>query len=54
VRLAEALRSAGPGAEASLRRFLQSMINAEERPKVSSIMAATPTTIEADGQGEAS
>ena len=54
VRLAEALRSAGPEAEASLRRFLQSMINAEERPKVSSIMAATPTTIEADGQGEAS
>jgi DNA-binding MarR family transcriptional regulator len=54
VRLAEALRSAGPGAEASLRRFLQSMINAEERPKVSSIMAATPTTIDADGQGEAS
>ena len=54
VRLAEALRAAGPGAEASLRRFLQSMINAEERPKVSSIMAATPTTIEADGQGEAS
>jgi DNA-binding MarR family transcriptional regulator len=54
VRLAEALRSAGPGAEASLRHFLQSMINAEERPKVSSIMAATPTTIEADGQGEAS
>jgi DNA-binding MarR family transcriptional regulator len=54
VRLADALRAAGPGAEASLRRFLQAMINAEERPKVSSIMAASPATIEADGQGEAS
>ena len=53
VRLADALRAAGPGAEASLRRFLQAMINAEERPKVSSIMAASPATIEADGQGEA-
>jgi DNA-binding MarR family transcriptional regulator len=54
VRLADALRAAGPGAEASLRRFLQAMINAEERPKVSSIMAASPATIEANGQGEAS
>ena len=54
VRLADALQAAGPGAETSLRRFLQAMINAEERPKVSSIMASSPTTIEADGQGEAS
>jgi DNA-binding MarR family transcriptional regulator len=53
VRLAEALRAAGPGAEASLRRFLEAMINAEERPKVSSIMASSPAPI-ADGQGEAS
>ena len=41
VRLAEALKAAGPGAEAVLRRFLESMVNAEERPKVSSIMAAS-------------
>jgi DNA-binding MarR family transcriptional regulator len=54
VRLAEALRAAGPGAEASLRRFLEAMINAEERPKVSSIMAASPATIETDGEGETS
>jgi DNA-binding MarR family transcriptional regulator len=40
VRLSEALKSAGPGAEAALRRFLESMVNAEERPKVSSIMAS--------------
>ena len=54
VRLASALSAAGPGAEATLRRFLEAMVNAEERPKVSSIMAASPATIEADGQGEAS
>ena len=39
MRLSEALKAAGPGAEAVLRRFLESMVNAEERPKVSSIMA---------------
>lgn len=42
VRLAAALEAAGPGAEAALRRFLEAMINAEDRPKVSSIMAASP------------
>src|SRR5262245_60355669 len=42
VRRAEALKAAGPGTEAHLRRFLQAMVNAEERPKVSSIMAASP------------
>jgi DNA-binding MarR family transcriptional regulator len=42
VRLAAALKAAGPGAEASVRRFLEAMINAEERPKVSSIMAFSP------------
>jgi DNA-binding MarR family transcriptional regulator len=49
VRLAEALRAAGPGAEAAVRRFLQAMINAEERPKVSSIMSSPP----AGGDGNA-
>ncbi len=54
VRLAEALRAAGPGADAAIRRFLEAMINAEERPKVSSIMAASPATIDGDGKAEAS
>jgi DNA-binding MarR family transcriptional regulator len=44
-RLSEALKAAGPGAEASLRRFLQAMVNAEERPKVSSIMHASPAPL---------
>ena len=51
VRLSEALKSAGPGAEAALRRFLESMVNAEERPKVSSIMAASPVPFKAGGKG---
>jgi DNA-binding MarR family transcriptional regulator len=54
VRLAEALKEAGPGAEAVLRRFLESMVNAEERPKVSTIMAATPVTLKEGGKGEGS
>ena len=51
VRLAEALKAAGPGAEAHLRRFLQAMVNAEERPKVSSIMAASPAPLKEGGEG---
>ena len=51
VRLSEALKAAGPGSEAALRRFLESMINAEERPKVSSIMHASPVPLKAGGKG---
>jgi DNA-binding MarR family transcriptional regulator len=51
VRLAEAIKAAGPGAEATLRRFLEAMVNAEERPKVSSIMAASPVPLKAGGKG---
>ncbi len=51
VRLAEALKAAGPGAEALLRRFLEAMVNAEERPKVSSIMAASPVPLKEGGKG---
>src|SRR3990170_6068889 len=47
VRLAAALQAAGSGAEASVRRFLEAMINAEERPKVSSIMASSPSPLDA-------
>jgi DNA-binding MarR family transcriptional regulator len=54
VRLAEALKEAGPGAEAVLRRFLESMVNAEERPKVSTIMAASPVPLEDCGKDEGS
>jgi DNA-binding MarR family transcriptional regulator len=52
VRLAEALDAAGPGADVVVRRFLQAMINAEERPKVSSIMSSPAP--EVDGNAEAS
>jgi len=51
VRLASALEAAGPGAEAILRRFLEAMVNAEERPKVSSIMAASPVPLKEGGKG---
>ena len=54
VRLASALSAAGPGAEATLRRFLEAMVNAEERPKVSSIMSSSPGTVDGDGKAEAS
>jgi hypothetical protein len=50
VRLSEALKAAGPGSEAVLRRFLEAMVNAEERPKVSSIMAS-PVPHEAGSRG---
>ena len=51
VRLSEALRAAGPGAEATVRRFLETMVNAEERPKVSSIMSASPVPLKEGGKG---
>ena len=52
VRLSDALAAAGPGAEAQIWRFLEAMINVEERPKVSSIMSAEPVPPD-DGKGEA-
>ena len=51
VRLTSALATAGPGAEAALRRFLEAMINAEDRPKVSSIMSTSPASLEDGGEG---
>jgi len=51
VRLNAALKTAGPGAEATVHRFLEAMVNAEERPKVSSIMAASPVPLEEGGKG---
>jgi len=54
VRLAAALKAAGPGAAPILRQFLQAMINAEERPKVSSIMASSPVSLAEGGDGETS
>jgi DNA-binding MarR family transcriptional regulator len=53
IRLAEALKAAGPGADIVVRRFLQAMINAEERPKVSSIMSSSPVP-DSDGNAEVS
>jgi len=54
VRLSDALVAAGPNAEAQVRAFLEAMINAEERPKVSSIMSSEPTLPEDVGKGETS
>ena len=54
VRLAAALKAAGPGAAPILRQFLQAMINAEERPKVSSIMASSPVSLDESRDGETS
>jgi DNA-binding MarR family transcriptional regulator len=51
VRLSEALSAAGPGAETTVRRFLEAMVNAEERPKVSSIMSASPVPLKEGGKG---
>ena len=44
--------SGRPGAEAILRRFLEAMVNAEERPKVSSIMASSPVPLKEGGKEE--
>jgi DNA-binding MarR family transcriptional regulator len=52
VRLSDALDAAGPAAEAQVREFLEAMINAEERPKVSSIMSAEPVLPEDVEKGE--
>jgi DNA-binding MarR family transcriptional regulator len=49
IRLEAALKAAGPGAEALVRHFLEAMVNAEDRPKVSSIMAASPRRLEEGG-----
>jgi DNA-binding MarR family transcriptional regulator len=54
VRLAEALKAAGPGADVTVSRFLQAMINAEERPKVSSIMSSSPSPVADNGKPEVS
>ena len=54
VRLEAALRAPGPAAAPILRQFLQAMINAEERPKVSSIMASSPVSLAGGGDGETS
>jgi DNA-binding MarR family transcriptional regulator len=50
VRLAASIQAAG--AETAIRRFLEAMVNAEERPKVSSIMAASPAPLEGGGSEE--
>ena len=52
VRLAQALAIAGPGADLMVQRFLQAMINAEELPKVSSIMSSASGTADGDGSAE--
>ncbi len=51
VRLQAALKAAGPGSESAVRRFLEAMINAEERPKVSSIMSSSPVPLKEGGKG---
>jgi len=50
VRLRAALTAAGPEAETAIRRFLEAMINAEDRPKVSAII--DPAGLPADRNDE--
>jgi len=50
VRLRAALTAAGPEAETAIRRFLEAMINAEDRPKVSAII--DPAELPADRNDE--
>ena len=50
VRLTQALEAAGPDGEATLRLFLEAMINAEDRPKVSAII--DPAGLPADRNDE--
>jgi len=52
VRLTSALEAAGPDAEPLLRSFLEAMINAEDRPKVSSIMSTVPAETSRGDKGE--
>ncbi len=52
VRLRNAIEAAGPDAEKVLRQFLEAMINAEDRPKVSSIMSASPAQPDDGGTGQ--
>ena len=52
IRLMAALEAAGPDAEQVLRQFLEAMINAEDRPKVSSIMSASPAQPDDGGAGK--
>jgi DNA-binding MarR family transcriptional regulator len=52
VRLTHALEAAGPGAEAALRAFLEAMINAEDRPKVFSIMSTMPAETRQGDKGD--
>jgi DNA-binding MarR family transcriptional regulator len=42
VRLREALAAAGPATEPAIRRFLEAMINAEDRPRVAAITNPGP------------
>lgn len=50
VRLRAALATAGPEAETAIRRFLEAMINAEDRPRVSAII--DPAALPADRNDE--
>jgi DNA-binding MarR family transcriptional regulator len=52
VRLAQALGVAGPDSDLLVQRFLQAMINAEELPKVSSIMSSATGAADGDGSAE--
>jgi DNA-binding MarR family transcriptional regulator len=52
VRLAQSLKAAGSGADAVVNRFLKAMIDAEERPKVSSIMGSATGAPKDGGSAE--
>jgi DNA-binding MarR family transcriptional regulator len=52
VRLAQSLKAAGSGADAVVNCFLKAMIDAEERPKVSSIMGSATGAPKDGGSAE--
>ena len=52
VRLNEALNAAGPEAKTAIRRFLEAMINAEDRPKLPAITNLAPHETAQDDNGE--
>lgn len=52
VRIRGALEAAGPEAQTVIRRFLEAMINAEDRPKVSAIINPAPPQADRNDEGK--
>lgn len=50
VRLAKAFEAAGPNAEIVVRRFLEAMANAEDRPQMAKMVSEELDTLKSSGQ----